>query len=99
MSNLFLHWTGGDNGSGVQYLELSGFLSIVIPPLLTVLGLYLTYWWHTRCHIDGCFKKARYPFHHYRLCKKHHPEAPLGKLTHWHIIKIHREGQKNGDNT
>ena len=96
--NTLLHWTGGDNGSSPQYLELSGFLSIVIPVLITILWTGLLYWWHTRCHVTNCLRKGNHPFRHYKLCKKHHPRVPQdGRITHLHIVQLHK-GKRNGTN-
>lgn len=92
--SLLLHWTGGDNGSSPQYLELSGFLSIIIPPLLTVLGLAFTYWLHTRCHVAGCLHHGKHEFQHYKLCRRHHPCVPQGGITHLHILQLHKRSKK-----
>lgn len=71
-------WTGADNVSGTAYGLWSGFLSVAIPPLLTVLGMTLVAWWHNQCHTRWCFRWARFqdhsePPHVWRKCRKHHP--------------------------
>lgn len=91
MLHFLLHITGGDNGSGPFYLELSGFAG-----LLFACGFIVKWYEGTRCHIGGagfkgCKRRGHYPFKHYKLCHKHHPEHPQGVLTHLHVIKLHKQ--------
>ena len=92
MFHFLLHITGGDNGSGAWYLEWSGFIS-----LLFMLGFIIKWFENSRCHVGGhgfrgCRRHGRYPFKHYKLCHKHHPAVPA-KLTHHHILKLHKADQ------
>lgn len=84
MLHFLLHVTGGDNGSGPFYLELSGFVA-----LLGFVGAAWTYLKHARCHVDGCNKRGKYPFQHYKLCRLHHPAVPE-HITHAHIKVLHK---------
>lgn len=79
-----LHVTGGDNGSGPFYLEWSGFIS-----LLFACGFVITWFRHSRCHVEKCNRHGKFPFHHYKLCKKHHPLVPQ-VVTHKHIKDMHK---------
>lgn len=54
----------------------------------------ITWYVHSRCHVDGCHKHAKYPFQHYKLCKNHHPGVPK-KVTHLHIKQLHKATQDN----
>lgn len=90
-----LNWTGGLNGNSRQYLELSGFLSIILPPLFTLLGLWLLAWYHSRCHVTRCPRHGKYPFKHYKLCKNHHPLTPQGGVSHLHIMQLHKKDQED----
>lgn len=78
LGHLLLHWTGGDNVSGPIYGEWSGFLSVFIPPLITVAGLVLMYWWHHRCHNERfCWMLGKHQYQNgtYTYCRKHHPDV------------------------
>lgn len=72
-----LYWTGGrwpSSAPTVQYNELSGFLSIVIPPVLQVLAVIALFWWHNQCHVHHCWWYARRTTAAgERACWKHHP--------------------------
>lgn len=69
--------TGGCFPTGqptVQYNELSGFLSIVAPPLITLAGVAVLWWWHNRCHVHRCWWPApRTTAAGERACWRHHP--------------------------
>lgn len=74
MSHWLIHITGGDNVSGLPYAELSGFLSIILPPLLSLIGLALLWCWHSQCHVTGCYWPARrLTAADERACWRHHP--------------------------
>lgn len=55
-------------------------------------GGFITYYKHSRCHVDTCHKRGKYPFQHYKLCKNHHPAVP-NKITHLHIKQLHKRLQ------
>lgn len=81
-----LHGNGYAFWSGIGN-DLPVFLIGYVPAV--------TLWYfHSRCHVEKCLRRGRYPFHHYRLCVKHHPKVPQGGVKHWQIIKIHKEGTK-----
>ncbi len=41
------------------------------------------------CHHDGCYRRGRFRYGHYRLCHIHHPEVPSdGKITDDHVRKM-----------
>lgn len=41
------------------------------------------------CHHDGCFRRGRFRYGHYRLCAKHHPHVPSdGRITDEHVHKM-----------
>jgi hypothetical protein len=73
----FLHATGSDNPSGVEYGFWSGWGSD-IPIFVALLGFGKL---HANCHEPGCLRLAK---HHYTdedglthlLCLKHHPTHP-----------------------
>jgi hypothetical protein len=70
----WIHLTGGDSGSGLVYLELSGFLSLLIPPLLTLAGIGLLWGWRNQCRVHRCYWPARRTTAAGdRVCWKHHP--------------------------
>lgn len=89
----FLHVTGADNTSGVQYGFWSGFGSDFGE--VALVGSLIALWHHLECHIDGCHRPGRFPFHHYKLCRKHHPAVPT-HVTHFHIKQLHKEEQRDG---
>jgi hypothetical protein len=58
----------------LAYNEESGFLSIVIPPLLSLLGIVLLWAWHQQCHVSGCYWPARrLTAANERTCWRHSP--------------------------
>lgn len=80
---VIMHWLGLDNASGAVYLFWSGFFGDI-----TIFAALITYYIHTRCHVSGCNKRAKYQFKHYKLCKVHHPAVPKD-VSHEHIKKLH----------
>lgn len=96
VANLLLHLTGGDNASGPWYLEESGFVA-----LLGFAAAGWTWFKNSRCHVDdrvhggkNCWRRGHYPFRHYKVCKKHHPEVPE-HITHLHIKKLHKDSYEH----
>lgn len=83
------HWifvaVGGSNASGGQYLIWSGVVGD-----LGIFAAIITWYFHSRCHVETCHKRGKYPFQHYKLCYIHHPDVP-DKITHLHIKKLHKE--------
>lgn len=73
MLQMLLHATGGDNPDGTPYLELSGFLNLIIP---AIIGVTL-YWWHHNCHHKRCPRIGRHKPGGTSYCKKHHPYMGL----------------------
>jgi hypothetical protein len=89
------HWlafaTGSYNVPGIahNYNFNSGFGSIVLPPMITLTGIALGFWWHHQCHVAGCFWYARkVTAAGDRACWIHHPDR---KLTAHHIHVRHHE--------
>ena len=77
----------------IQYNEWSGFLSVFLPPMLTLIGLGILWWWHHTCHDSWrCLRWGKYQaaggvFH---LCWKHHPD--MGVRPHHDLIhRLHHE--------
>lgn len=59
----------------VQYNELSGFLSIVLPPLITLAGVVLLWAWHHQCAVHRCYWPAtKVTAAGERACWIHHPQ-------------------------
>lgn len=68
------HWPG--NVPTTWYNEESGFLSIILPVFLQLLGITLLFWWHHQCGVSGCFWYARRTTAAgERACWKHHPHT------------------------
>lgn len=85
-------WYNFTSGSGSDIAELA------------LLGTAYHWLSATRCHeggvgLRGCRKHGTYDFTDletgltHKLCKKHHPHAPQ-KLTHLHIMKIHKRNKR-----
>lgn len=55
----WIHSTGGDTSTGLVYLELSGFLSIVIPLMVQLIVVGLVWWWHNQCSVHHCYWPTR----------------------------------------
>lgn len=70
--------TGGCWPAGqptVQYNEWSGFLSIFLPPLITLLGVVLLWCWHNQCARHHCYwPTTRRTAAGERACWLHHPD-------------------------
>jgi len=64
-----LHYTGGDNGSGPWYLELSGSVGD-IPLFAAAIVLIRKH----NCHVKGCTSIITHtdPEVHAPACKRHH---------------------------
>jgi hypothetical protein len=75
--------------------------SIILPPLITLAGLAVLFWWHNRCHETTChWRVGKHEFKDddnnvtYKLCKKHHPA--LGKdhkLFHHELLAFHKKNR------
>jgi hypothetical protein len=55
-------------------------------------GFVPMWWMHHKCHVAGCWRRGKYPFRHYRLCGRHHPDVP-SKVTHLHISQLNKKEQ------
>lgn len=86
VANFLLHLTGGDNGSGVIYLELSGFIAVL--GYLSLLGGFLR---RHNCHQHRCWRLAKHPVADGSIvvCHKHHPAHKGQKLTAAVIHRFH----------
>lgn len=92
--NPILHWLwlhgGLSSGNSPWYLFPSGIGSIIIPPLITLAGIGVLFWWHHRCEVAKprrCYRYARKTTAAgHRACKHHHPE---GKLTAADVTAAH----------
>jgi len=93
-ANLLLHVTGGDNGSGPFYLELSGFVG-----LMAGCGFIITWYKRHNCHHHLCPRFGKHSVAHgkYMVCKVHHPDmGKKHKITMKHIRKAHKATQNVG---
>lgn len=78
-----LHFLGVDNVSGEPYGWWSGAGSVILPPLLTILGAVALYAFHHQCKERACRRIVRHapPGLHY--CRHHlgahqpEPAAPV----------------------
>ena len=79
MGHFLLYWSGLLEGKGYNFL--SGIFADV-----TIFTAATGAFFHTRCHHRGCFRGAKYPHGHYKLCHIHHPHVPSsGKISSEHI--------------
>ena len=70
----WIHATGGDSGSGLVYLELSGFLSIVLPLIVQLAVVALLWGWHNQCYVHRCYwPTRRVTAAGDKVCWKHNP--------------------------
>lgn len=74
----------------VYYNFWSGFGSDIGE--VTIIVALISYYRSTRCHIDKCHRRGKYPFQHYKLCHIHHPKVD-GELTHKHIKELHEQAK------
>lgn len=66
-----LHYTGGDNGSGPWYLELSGFVGDLV-----FVGAGWGIVRKHNCHVKGCWRLGHPdPDHGWPACRRHHSQA------------------------
>ena len=77
-----MHWlwfhAGLSNGNYSWYLFPSGWGSILIPPVITVAGIWVMFWWRTSCqHSRWCVRHGRHDWTDpetkavHKLCWKH----------------------------
>lgn len=82
----FLHATGADNPSGVEYGFWSGWGSDLgeIALLAALYGIIR----NLNCHVKGCWRPGFHPVNGtaFKTCTKHHP---LGGHTHQDILDAH----------
>jgi hypothetical protein len=55
--------------------------------IVGLLPVFITWYWHNKCHVHHCPWLGRFPFKHYKLCKKHHPKVP-SEINRLHIMKL-----------
>lgn len=98
-----LHWLAVVTGTYIppgQYSEFYNFWSGFGSDLMyagVIIGL-IHAWLNSRCHhggtgLHGCRRHGAFPFHHYKLCKVHHPNVH-GDLTSEHIRKLNKKSVK-----
>jgi hypothetical protein len=85
------HWLAFDSVSDDFYAAWSSSLSVFVPPLLTVFGIAVVAWYHTRCHSTWCFRRAKYDAGPHKGCwkcaqqpkrvKRHHIRAHIDPPT------------------
>jgi hypothetical protein len=85
-----LYYTGGCWHGVIPsawYNEFSGFLSIFLPPLLTLAGVAALWWWHHQCGVHHCYwPSRRLTAANERTCWRH---APNRKRTVQDIHEAH----------
>lgn len=65
-------------GVAHNYNFFSGWGSDWIPSVISVLGIALLAWWHTQCHVSGCFWPTRKTTAAGdRACWLHHPHRGI----------------------
>jgi hypothetical protein len=83
----WIHATGGDSGSGLVYLELSGFLSIVLPLIVQLIVVALLWGWHNQCQVHHCYwPTRRKTAAGDRACWRH---APVRHMTYAQLCERH----------
>lgn len=75
--------------TGQSYALWSGIMNDVPVFVLGYFFAFIPWYLHNRCHVDGCYKLGKYPYHHYKLCKRHHPEVPED-ISHAHVMSLRR---------
>lgn len=93
----FTHFLGIDTQASDNY----DFTSGIGPMLLTAVSmttLISGMFRHANCHVDGCWRLARYPVAggQFRVCRRHHPDETIRTrhVDHYHIARAHREHQR-----
>lgn len=77
---------------GSSYQFWSGIGNDLPIYLLGIVPLIVAWYRHHKCHWPKCYRLGHYPFHHYKLCRKHHPNVP--KCIPVHIAKLHKQNKK-----
>lgn len=89
-----IHWLGHllafDSVSDDEYAANSGSLGWIIPPFLTLVGLYLGWRWHQQCALGRCYRRAKFDADGHKICHKH--AGKHKKLTLTHLAHFHRTG-------
>lgn len=71
---MFADWTGVYHQNSPGYGFWSGIGSVFVPPILTILGFGLLYYWHHMCHNKiTCFRWGHADQNGVVYCKKHNP--------------------------
>jgi hypothetical protein len=88
-------WFGLNNGSGAQYLFLSGIFSDITIFTGAIYAIH-NIKKRSECHDPNCHKHGKYEFKDeinnvvYKLCEDHHPGVPKN-VGHLHFAKIHKQ--------
>lgn len=90
MGSWLYHWLGLGNLAGPVYGWWSGSGSVFLPPLITLAGIAVLYWYHHwTCYRPACFRYVHHldPLTGRRHCRRHpappvEPPADLGALLH-----------------
>lgn len=85
------HWLAHalafDSTTDDAYAANSAALGWILPPILSVTGLYGAYRWHNRCQTQRCFRVARHDADGHKICHHHagrHKVLSLEHLAHYH---------------
>lgn len=78
------------NESSQWYAWWSGSGSVFVPPLISILGIYLLWRWHSRCQIERCVRLSRHDADGHKIC--HHHAGRHKVLTIEHLKHYHRTG-------
>ena len=83
--NWLKHFSGYSNAGWASLW--GGLISDV--PIFGGVGML---WWHHTCHQAGCYRIGRHPVaaSGVKVCRKHHPGLPAGKLSAEIIHDLHR---------
>ena len=84
----------GGGGNGPHYLFYSGFGSIILPPVITLAGLAALAWWHSQCHVTGCFwPSRRKTAAGEKTCWRHspHPRRTFEDICHEHHLYLGKQ--------
>jgi hypothetical protein len=90
-----LHVLGVTPATGPIYNWWSGSGSVLMPPLIQVLGFGIIMWGHTRCHVTECLRRARHEHGPYKVCGVHHPHVAEGPITA-HAVATHGRDWRGG---
>lgn len=94
------HPLGYCAGTHTQVMQCKGYnlWSGIVSDIgeVTLVGMAIGLIKHRNCHVKGCKSVMTHPVPGtpFKACKSHNPAMPAGDISHYQIVKAHKEANQ-----